>query len=316
MACFTFKPYCLDVHLVPAHIQYPGMTVQACPIDRHYLCVRLMALVTKELHWCILGNINLGSLLDHCLVRQEELDIDSVICYQFFSYRFGAVTEETLFSSGSQVYCPVGMAVQTGKTLHANTMHLLALMASETESFLWRKLVHFIPMTFGTLYFFHKVMLCMHPGVVYFFGIRILFVFLPMTFNAILPGDYYLAVPWRDILGPVEDKSNKESVLLGNGKVMTLMTVDSGMFTLLPRIIGGFHKMATDTELRVVLGEIIKLEGYYTTTDNYYEEQYCNNYLALQGEAFFYPTEPLHRFHLIGRWFSVSGSPAVYYFFI
>ncbi len=304
------------MHLVSAHIQYPGMTVQASPIDRHYLCVRLMALVTEKLHWCILGNINLDSLLDHCLVRLEELDINGIICYQFFSYRFGSMTEKTLLSSGSQVYCPVGMAVQTCKSLHSNTMNLLALMAPETEPFLRRKLVHFIPMTLGALYLFHKVMFCMHPGVVYLFGIRILLVFLPMTFNAILPRDYYLAVPWRNTLGPAEDKSNQESVLLGNGKMMTLMTVDSGMFTLLPGIIGGFHKMTADAELRVVLGEIIKLEGYYTTTDNYYEEQYCNNYLALQGEAFFYPTEPLHRFHLIGRWFSVSESPAFYYFFI
>lgn len=241
MTGFTFKPHCLDMQLVSAHIQYPGMTVQACPVNRHYLCVRLMALVAEELHWCILGNINLVSLFDHCFTRLKELDVNCVICYQFFSYLFVTVTEKTLLSPWSQVYCPVCMAVQTCKTLHSNTMHLLALMAPETESLLWCKLVHFIPMTLGALYLFHKVMLCMHPGVVYLFGIRILLVFLPMTFNAILPGDYYLAVPWRDTLGPAEDKSNQESVLLGNGKVMTLMTVDSGMFTLLPGIIGRFH---------------------------------------------------------------------------
>lgn len=264
-----------------AHIQYPWMTVQASPIDRHYLCVRLMALVAEELHWSILGDINLVGLLDHCLPRLKELDIDSVISYQFFSYRIRTVTEKAFLSPGSQVYRPVGMAVQTCKSLHSDTMNLLALMAPETEPFLRRKLVHFIPVTLGALYFFHEVMLCMHPGVVYLFCIRILFVCLPMTFNAILPGNYYLAVPWRDTLGPAQDKSNKESVLLGNGKVMTLMTVDSGMFTLLPGIIGRFHKMTTDAELRVVLGEIIKLEGYYTTTDNYYKEQHSNNYLSL-----------------------------------
>jgi len=62
---------------------------------------------------------------------------------------------------------------------------------------------------------------------------------------------------------------------------MTLMTIDPGMLTLLPGSIGGFHKVATDTELRVILGKIIELEGYYTTSDNYYEEQHSNNYLSL-----------------------------------
>jgi len=196
----ALKPHCLDMQLVSAYIQYPGMTAQAFPMARHQFCVRLVALVTIKLHWGIPGHIYLWRLLDPLFTGLKELDIHCVSCYQFFSYRFSTVTEKALLSSRPQVCLAVRVTIKTCQPFH--TVNLFTLMTPHTECRTRQELVKYISMTLGTGYLFHKIMLGVQPGVVYFFGVRILPVFLPMTLRTFIRRNDYLAMPRGNVLRP------------------------------------------------------------------------------------------------------------------
>lgn len=217
------------------------------------------------------------------------------------------MAEQAFFPAGSESRCPVGVAVQTGQALHPLPMNHLALMALETEPRLGIKLMYYIAMTLGTLYFLHKIVRCMTSGIIDKRGIGISLIPFPMAFYTIFPGHDGLTMPGRHALWPVENEAYKQSVLFRNGKVMTFVTIDAFVYTFGPGVISGFHQVATNTELRVVLRKIVELECYYAAACNYYQEQNCYNNFSLQGYSF---SQPLQLFrHPASSLFSIVQMP-------
>lgn len=94
-----------------------------------------------------------------------------------------------------------------------------------------------------------------------------------MTFDAVFPGDNDLPVSVGYFCRAVEDKTDQKLVLLGNGKMMTVMAVEILMLTGCPGIIGRLHEVAADAEFRIVLGKVIEFKGNDAASDNHGEKK-------------------------------------------
>lgn len=286
------------MQLMPADIHYLTMTAHTGTVIRPQLLMWFMTFITIKLHGCIFWDINLYSLLYQLFRGPEILHIKRVVSYKLHSYRAVPVTEEAFLSSRFEILGSVSMAVQTGELLHPRTMHLFPLVTPETEPRRSNKFMGDISVTLCTFDLLHKVMLCMPGRTINKRGVGISLVLIPVTFNTVLPRHDNLSMALRHRLRPVEYESNKQLVLFGNCEMMTLVTVYACMLALLPGIICGLHKMTTDTELRVVLGKVIKLEGYNSSPDNYHKRKYGNDNSALQRQAFSDPAKTFQNFLL------------------
>jgi hypothetical protein len=79
---------------------------------------------------------------------------------------------------------------------------------------------------------------------------------------------------------------------------MTIMAVESFVFTLGPAVIGRLHEMAANTEFGIVLGKIVELIGNVAAAAHDDEDERRNEHLGLQGNGLFQP------FHEPGQLFS------------
>jgi len=232
-------------------------------------CMRLVAFIAIELHRRIIAVLDLDGLLDGLLIRLEESHIHRSVRNQLLADAIIiAVAEETFLPAGPDVRGAVGMTVDAGKAAHAYTMHLLAGMALQTKLFRREEVMQpalvrlDLTMTLGAFDLFHIHMPGMEHGLVDFFSRP-----LCMTFVAYFLTNDNLSMPGRDSVRPVEHKTDEQLVLLGDGEMMTFMTIQFFVFALRPAVVCRLHQMTADAKLRVVLGEIIKLVRNKTTAD-------------------------------------------------
>ena len=94
----------LQMQFVLAYIANIGVAFLCAVVPvRPCLDMRIVALVTMELHGCVGRDLKFDSLLYGFLFWLEVLDVDSAISQQFLPYRFAPMTEEAFFSARHEI---------------------------------------------------------------------------------------------------------------------------------------------------------------------------------------------------------------------
>jgi hypothetical protein len=91
------------------------------------------------------------------------LDIYRGVRQQFQSYRRITVTEQTLFPAGSEIRCPVRMAIQAGDIFHPRTMNYFPFVTLQTEPLFSGKFMNDISVALCAFDLLHEIMLGMAP---------------------------------------------------------------------------------------------------------------------------------------------------------
>ena len=107
---------------------------------------------------------------------------------------------------------------------------------------------------------------------------------LPVTLHAVLPWHNYLAMPVRQISGPVYDETVHEGVHLLNAQMVTLMAINFLVYTLLPLGIGITHQMTANAKLGIVLSIIKYKIGRGTAANKTDKCKNRDDYLTLEGK--------------------------------
>ena len=160
VALTALHPHVFNMGLVFADVDYIFMTRETVPPVRSGGLVRFMTFIAVELHGRTLRPVYLYGPLNCLFIRLEMGDIEGAAGDEFFPVFFVAVAVETFLGTGSQIRCPVGMAVEARQFLHPCAMHFLALMASQAVPLFETELVRPVAVTFGTFDLFYKDMLC------------------------------------------------------------------------------------------------------------------------------------------------------------
>jgi len=179
-----------------AHIKDILMTREAVAPVRSGRFVRLMTFIAVELHGRAFRSVYLYSPTDSFFIRLEMGDIERAAGDKFFPVFFAAVAVQTFPGPGSQVCCPVGMAVQTCEFFHSRAVHFLALMARQTVSLFEAEFMCPVAVTFCAFDLFYEDMFCVVSGTTDVRRIREFFALFPMAGKTGFPGYDDFAVAW------------------------------------------------------------------------------------------------------------------------
>jgi hypothetical protein len=181
VAVLTFHIH-RQVDLVFSDPRYAGMAAQAVCVMGSYLArhMRLVTLITIELHWRLLVKNYLLGLLDRSGIGCKEPHVKGGIFLQLLPDPVvAAVTVKTFKATGLEVLGPVGMTVETRKPAHALAMHLPVGMTFCAELFRGQKVVKtaligfYIAVTLCAFDLLHIHMLGMEEGLVDPLGIAL-----------------------------------------------------------------------------------------------------------------------------------------------
>ena len=276
------------VKLMLSDLRYAGMAAQAILVMGPYLArlMRLVALIAIELHGRLFIKDDLFGLPDRYSIRRKEPHVHGGIVLELpFDTLIVAVAIEALHPSWLEVLRPVSMTVDACQAAHALAVNLLARMALGAEFFRGQEM-----MKTGLVSLHLSVALrafdLLHIHV------------LGVEQGFVDPGSLAFCVALIAVFGVHDDlpfmtlghrgrtlqhEADQQLVLLHDREVMTVMTVELLMLALCPAIVCRLHQMATDAELRIVLGKIVKLEGDKSAAEYNDQEQCDNEQLCLQG---------------------------------
>jgi len=119
------------------------------------------------------------------------------------------------------------MAVDAGKTAHAFTVNLPALMTLGAELLTGKKMVQtalvllYLAMALCAFNLFHKNMLGVENGPVDSFSLALCMA----LFTSLLSYDDLAFMTFRNAVGTMQYKTDEELVLLRNGQVMAVMAI-------------------------------------------------------------------------------------------